>query len=143
MNLSFNDLLKTKWNEGKFVCIGLDPDYTLLPRAVKKPGSIEESIVLFNLSIIDATYDLVCAYKPNIAFYEQYGAEGWNALYKSIDYIRNTYPHPHIPIILDAKRGDIGSTNDAYAKMAFENLKVDAITLHPYLGEESLKPFFK
>lgn len=136
---SFNDLLAKKWAEQKFVCVGLDPDYTLLPRAVKKPDSVEESIVLFNLAIIDAAADLVCAFKPNTAFYEAYGAEGWNALKKTCDYIKSNYPD--IPIILDAKRADIESTNIGYTKMAFDYLKADAITLHPYLGQKAIQPF--
>lgn len=136
---SFNELIQNKWSEGKFVCVGLDPDYSLLPKAVKKAESIEESIILFNLAIIDATADLVCAFKPNSAFYEAYGAEGWTALLKTVHYIKETYPH--IPVILDAKRGDIESTNTGYIKMAFETLKADAITLHPYLGQKALQPF--
>lgn len=136
---SFNDLIANKWEHQKFVCVGLDPDFSLLPKAVKKVDSIEDSIVLFNLAIVDATASLVCAFKPNTAFYEAYGAEGWNALKKTCDYIKSTYPH--IPIILDAKRADIESTNLGYAKMAFEYLGVDAITLHPYLGQKALQPF--
>lgn len=139
MTYSFNELLEGKWAEGKFLCVGLDPDYTLMPKAVKKPGSIEEALILFNLAIIDATQDIVCAFKPNSAFYEAYGTEGFSALKKTCEYLKSNYPH--IPIILDAKRADIGNTNDGYTKMAFEYLKVDAITLHPYMGEESLKPF--
>lgn len=136
---SFQDLIASKWEQQKFVCVGLDPDYTILPRAVKKPDSIEESILLFNLAIIDATADLVCAFKPNTAFYEAYGAEGWTALKKTCDYIKVTFPH--MPIILDAKRGDIESTNIGYTKMAFEYLNADAITIHPYLGQKAMQPF--
>ncbi len=136
---SFQELIANKWEHQKFVCVGLDPDYSLLPRAVKKPDSIEESIVLFNLAIIDATASLICAFKPNTAFYEAYGIEGWSALKKTCDYIKSTYPH--MPIILDAKRGDIESTNIGYTKMAFEWLNVDAITIQPYLGQKAVQPF--
>jgi orotidine-5'-phosphate decarboxylase len=136
---SFQDLLKARWEKQKFVCVGLDPDYSLLPKAVKKNDSIEEAIVLFNLTIIDATSDLVCAFKPNTAFYEAYGVEGWTALKKTCDYLKSTFPH--IPVILDAKRGDIDSTNIGYTKMAFEYLKADAITIHPYLGQKAMQPF--
>lgn len=136
---SFQDLIASRWEKKKFVCVGLDPDYSLLPKAVKKNDSVEESIVLFNLTIIDATSDLVSAFKPNTAFYEAYGAEGWTALKKTCDYLKSTFPH--IPIILDAKRGDISSTNVGYTKMAFEYLNVDAITLHPYLGQKAMQPF--
>lgn len=95
----------------------------------------------FPKALIDATQDLVCAYKPNSAFYEAHGAEGIGILKKNCEYIKQTYPD--IPIILDAKRGDIGSTNEAYAAYAFDFLGVDAITLHPYLGREALEPFLK
>jgi orotidine-5'-phosphate decarboxylase len=136
---SFQELIAARWSKQKFVCVGLDPDYSLLPKAVKKPDSLEESILLFNLAIIDATSDLVCAYKPNTAFYEAYGPEGWMALKKTCDYLKSTFPN--IPIILDAKRGDIESTNSGYAKMAFEFLEADAITIHPYLGQKAMQPF--
>lgn len=93
----------------------------------------------FNKTIIDATQDLVCAYKPNSAFYEARGAQGITELKMTCDYLREAYPD--IPIILDAKRGDIGSTNEGYVAYAFDYLGVDAITLHPYLGCEALQPF--
>ncbi|MEK7587401.1 MAG: orotidine-5'-phosphate decarboxylase, partial [Patescibacteria group bacterium] len=90
-------------------------------------------------AIIDATHDLVCAYKPNTAFYEARGVEGITELKMTCDYIREKYPD--IALILDAKRADIGSTNEGYVKYAFDWLGADAITLHPYLGKEALKPF--
>lgn len=111
------------------VCVGLDSD-------TKK---ISTSQFEFNKVIIDATHDLVCAYKPNSAFYEALGTEGIAELKKTYDYIRETYPD--IVLILDAKRGDIGSSNEGHVRYAFDWLGVDAITLHPYLGKESLKPF--
>jgi len=95
--------------------------------------------VAFNKKIIDATHDLVCAYKPNTAFYESRGVAGIEALKQTCDYLRKTYPE--IVLIVDAKRGDIGNSNEAYAKFAFDYLGADAITLHPYLGKEALKPF--
>ncbi len=106
------------------MCVGLDK------------GSFE-----FNKSIIDQTADLVLAYKPQSAFYEAEGSEGLEGLEKTVEYIREKYPD--IPVILDAKRGDIGSTNEAYAKAIFDNLGVDAVTVHPYLGQESLQPFLE
>lgn len=139
-NLSFNEMLKLKWNEGKFVCVGLDGDYDLLPESVKD-GSKETSIFNFNKAIIDATADLVCAYKPQVAHYEEAGLEGWSALNKTIKYLKEKYPQ--IPIILDAKRADIGSTNMHYAKAIFDNLGFDAVTVNPYLGEEALSPFLE
>lgn len=93
------------------------------------------------IRIIEVTHDLVCAYKPNTAFYEAEGAKGIEALKKVCIYIQTKYPE--IPIILDAKRGDIGNTNEQYAKFAFEYLKADAITLHPYQGLGALSPFEK
>lgn len=116
---NFLDKLAVKWKEGKFVCCGLDK------------GQFE-----FDKSIIDQTADLVCCYKLNSAFYE---AEGLGGLEGTIKYIKNKYPD--IPIILDAKRGDIGNTNEAYAKALFDELGADAVTVHPYLGKESLQPF--
>jgi orotidine-5'-phosphate decarboxylase len=92
-------------------------------------------------TIIEATHDLVSAYKPNSAFYEAEGAKGIETLKKVCEYIQTNYPE--IPIILDAKRGDIGNTNEQYAKFAFEYLQVDAITLHPYQGLGALSPFEK
>jgi len=102
-------------------------------------GSVEEALFIFNRDIIDATHDLVCAYKPNSAFYEAQGDQGLRALCRTVEYIRETYPH--IPVILDAKRADIGSTNLGYVQMAFDIIGVDAITIHPYLGKEALAPF--
>lgn len=118
------------------VCVGLDSEITKIPEYIRN-GEHPQSA--FNKAIIDATHDLVCAYKPNTAFYEARGKNGIEALKLTCDYIKEKYPE--IPIILDAKRADIGSTNDGYAKFAFDYLGADAITLHPYLGKESLKPF--
>ena len=97
------------------------------------------SILSFNRKIIDATKDVVCAYKPNTAFYEKYGIPGLSALYETIAYIHEVAPD--VPVILDAKRADIGNTNADYAEAAFEYLRADAITVHPYLGAEALAPF--
>lgn len=108
------------------LCVGLDSD-------------IDKPQFPFNKAIIDATHDLVCAFKPNTAFYESRGLPGIEALKRTCDYIREAYPE--IPIILDAKRADIGNSNEGYVKFAFDWLGADAITLHPYLGREALKPF--
>lgn len=115
------------------VCVGLDSDVKKLPAAVNGDQFI------FNKAIIDATHDLVCAYKPNSAFYEGAGSLGFEQLKKTCDYIRQTFPE--VVIILDAKRADIGNTNEGYLQYAFDYLGADAITLHPYLGSEALKPF--
>lgn len=114
------------------LCVGLDPDQPKLPPSV-------DSYFEFNKAIIDATADLVCAYKPNTAFYEARGAEGIEELKQTCDYIRIS--QPEIPIILDFKRGDIGNTNDHYAKFAFEYLGADAITIQPYLGAGAVQSF--
>lgn len=118
------------------VCVGLDSDWEKLPDTVKKEKYPQFA---FNKVIIDATHDLVSAYKPNSAFYEYLGSEGIRQLKLTCDYIHDSYPD--IPIILDAKRADIGSTNKGYVSYAFDYLRVDAITLHPYLGKEALQPF--
>ncbi|RJR16384.1 orotidine-5'-phosphate decarboxylase [Candidatus Microgenomates bacterium] len=118
------------------LCVGLDSDWNKLPEVVKKE---EYPQFVFNKAIIDATHDLVCAYKPNSAFYEYLGSEGVRQLKLTCDYLLETYPE--IPIILDAKRADIGNTNNGYISFAYDYLQVDAITLHPYLGSEALKPF--
>ena len=121
-----------------FVCIGLDIDISKLPKhLLRKKFPIFE----FNKAIIDATHSLVCAYKPNSAFYEAYGDKGILQLKMTFDYLRKKYPK--VITILDAKRGDIGTTNLGYTSFAFDYLEADAITLHPYLGKESLEPFLK
>lgn len=125
----------TKKNDS-LVCVGLDPDLKKIPKfLLKKP----DPIFTFNKAIIDNTHDLTSAYKPNIAFYESQGEKGLRSLKKTTDYLHKKYPQ--IPIILDAKRGDIGHTNLAYIGLIFKYLDVDAVTLHPYLGKQSLLPF--
>lgn len=138
MNRNFRELLEARWAEGKFVCVGLDTDPLRVPiwSRVKNPTITIRS---FNAEIVAATHDLVCAYKPNIAFYESYGNEGILALQLTIAHIQRVAPE--VPVILDAKRGDIGNTNEGYLRMAFDFLNADAITLHPYLGMDSLEPF--
>lgn len=136
-NKSFKGKLDLLWNQNKFVCVGLDSDLDKLPKSIK--GKSQNRIFKFNKAIVDATYDLVLAYKPNSAFYEAEGAQGLEALKKTVDYIHKK--SPNVFVILDAKRADIGSTNEGYVKFAFDYLKADAITLHPYLGKEALKPF--
>lgn len=135
----FISKLEQCWKQGNFVCVGLDSDYNFIPTALKSKASVEEALYIFNRDIIDATHDLVCAYKPNAAFYEVQGDAGLRALIRTVHYLKETYPH--IPIILDAKRADIGSTNLGYVQAAFDLIGVDAITVHPYLGKEALAPF--
>lgn len=126
-------LEKAITKNNSLLCVGLDPDSSKFPK--------NQTIFQFNKWIIDQTADLVCAYKPNIAFYEAAGIEGLNELKKTISYLKKNYPH--IPIVLDAKRADIGSTSEMYAKAAFDFLDVDAITTNPYLGKDALEPFFE
>ncbi len=119
------------------VCVGLDSDYKKIPEHLKGDG--QNAIFEFNKAVIDATHDLVCAYKPNTAFYEASGVDGIWQLRQTMMYLHEKYPE--IVIVLDAKRADIGNTNDGYVRFAFDFLGADAITLHPYLGGEALKPF--
>lgn len=135
---NFFELLQAKWDEGKFVCVGLDSEYGLIPWSERR-STVQETICQFNRAIVDATRKLVCAYKPNIAFYERFGPIGLTALSNTIGYIQLTAPE--VPVILDAKRADIGNTSEAYAKAVFEYLEVDAVTVNPYLGQEALQPF--
>ncbi|MBU0630763.1 MAG: orotidine-5'-phosphate decarboxylase [Candidatus Margulisbacteria bacterium] len=118
------------------LCVGLDLDLSKLPPSIIRS---EDPLFIFNKSIIDATRDLVCAYKPNSAFYEMYGLSGLNALLKTIDYIHAA----GLPVILDAKRGDVGHSSSAYAKAAFEVYKADSVTVSPYMGYDSIQPFIE
>ncbi len=126
----FVSKLEKGWKKNKFVCVGLDPVKEKLPKGIT-------SFFKFNKEIIDKTHDIVLAYKPNSAFYEAQGAKGIEELKKTIDYIKKV--NPEIPVILDAKRGDIDSTNLGYIKFAFEYLNADAITIHPYLGATAIQ----
>lgn len=119
-----------------FLCVGLDTDLEKIPAHLRQhPDAAFE----FNKAIIDATARYAVAYKPNTAFYECYGIAGWQSLEKTIAYIKNNYPE--VFVIADAKRGDIGNTSKMYAKAAFEQLKADAVTVAPYMGEDSVTPF--
>lgn len=118
------------------LCVGLDPDLDKFSKHIlKKKNPIFE----FNKKIIDATHDLVCAYKPNIAFYEAEGIDGLQQLKHTIEYLQETYVET--PIVLDAKRADIGNTARMYAKSVFEHWNADAVTVYPHLGLDSLMPF--
>jgi len=118
------------------LCIGLDPEIERFPRHILAEAS---PIFHFNKSVIDATADLVCAYKPQFAHYAAYEAE--DQLERTIEYIHRVYPD--VPVILDAKRGDVGSTAERYAIEAFERYGADAVTVNPYLGGEALEPFLR
>ena len=121
-----------------FLCVGLDTDIRKIPSTVLESHP-DDPITAFNKAIIDATAPYCVAYKPNLAFYESLGAKGWTALEETVKYIRERYPDQFI--IADAKRGDIGNTSQLYARSFFEHLGVDAITVAPYMGEDSVTPF--
>lgn len=121
---------------GSLLCVGLDPDLARLPALVRREADGVGAIVRFNAAVIEATKDLVCAYKPNLGFYLAHGAAGIAAL----EATRRLIP-PETPAILDAKFGDIGSTAEGYAGAVFDHWGFDAVTVNPYLGEEALAPF--
>lgn len=134
---NFIEQLQHGWDANhSLVCVGLDPEIERFPAHIAASAS---PIFQFNKSIIDATADLVCAYKPQFAHYAAYEAE--DQLERTIDYIHRTYPA--IPVILDSKRGDVGNTAERYAIEAFERYHADAVTVNPYLGGDSLEPFLK
>lgn len=135
--MSFASKLKKTWEvNNSLVCVGLDSDLNKIPEHLKKE---KQPLFAFNRAIIDSTADLVCAYKPNIAFYSETEAE--DELLATINYIHSSYPL--IPVILDSKRGDIGNTAEMYAKESFKRFKVDAVTVNPYLGGDSIEPFLQ
>ena len=130
----FLAMLEKRWSQGLFLCVGLDSDLSKIPNGLSQ--------YKFNKTIIDATSDLVCAFKPNSAFYEaELNRGGMKALVKTVDYIHSHYPG--IPVILDAKKNDIGSTAEQYARAVFDEIGVDAVTLNPYLAKEAMMPFLE
>jgi orotidine-5'-phosphate decarboxylase len=135
------ELLAGHFADGRHLVVGLDTDPERIPESVAPGAAAAERVVEFNRRIVEATADFACAYKPNAAFYEALGAEGFHALSETIAAIRSDAPAA--AVILDAKRADIGSTNAGYAGAAFDQLGADAITVHPYLGGEALAPFLE
>jgi len=119
-----------------FLCVGLDVDLNKIPKHLLH---LDDPIFEFNKAIIDATHEYCVAYKPNTAFYEAYGLEGWKSLERTIQYLNANYPEMFT--IADAKRGDIGNTSTMYAKAFLENLNFDSITVAPYMGKDSVEPF--
>lgn len=130
------ELVKEIFKKKSFLCVGLDIDIQKIPECVK---SEVDPIFSFNKAIIDATAPYCVAYKPNLAFYECYGLQGMAAFEKTVSYIKKSYPKHFI--IADAKRGDIGNTSAMYAKTFFDEYQVDALTVAPYMGEDSISPF--
>jgi orotidine-5'-phosphate decarboxylase len=119
-----------------FLCVGLDSEIEKIPSFLLKEA---DPVFEFNKRIIDATHKYTVAYKPNVAFYEYNGAKGWQSLEETVKYIKSNYPE--VFVIADAKRGDIGNTSKMYAKAFLENMPFDAITVAPYMGEDSVTPF--
>jgi len=131
-------LIKQIFTKKSFLCVGLDTDLNKMPECIKKS---EDPIFAFNKAIIDATAPYCVSYKPNLAFYECYGLKGLASFEKTISYLKKFYPE-HL-IIADAKRGDIGNTSAMYAKTFFDEYNVDALTIAPYMGEDSITPFLE
>jgi len=125
----FTKLRQASQSNRSLLCVGLDPHPSLLP---------EKDVTVFNRAIIEATADLACCYKPNLAFYEAMGPQGLEVLLRTVEAV----PH-HLPVIADGKRGDIGSTAEAYAQALFDVYAFDAATANPYLGTDSLAPFLQ
>ena len=135
--MDFKRKLSASWaKNNSLLCVGLDPNMDMLPAHLRDS---QTPFFDFNKAIIDATAGLVCAFKPNSAFYESRGAAGIEELKQTCDYIRQSYAD--IPVILDFKRGDIGNTNNHYTKFAFDYLQVDAVTVQPYQGRQAVQPF--
>ena len=130
------ELVEQIMKKRSFLCVGLDTDIKKIPEHLL---DLEDPIFEFNKAIIDATAPYCVAYKPNLAFYEALGAKGQLALEKTVAYLKKNYPEQFI--IADAKRGDIGNTSKLYARSFFEYLDVDAVTVAPYMGEDSVTPF--
>ncbi len=130
------DLIKEIKIKQSFLCVGLDTDLKKVPPHLLKD---DDPIFKFNKEIIDATAPYCVAYKPNLAFYEAFGVKGMIAFEKTIKYLKDNYPHHFI--IADAKRGDIGNTSAMYARTFFEEYNIDALTVAPYMGEDSITPF--
>lgn len=135
INMTRKFLTEQIQKKGSYLCIGLDTDIEMLPAHFNKSA---DAIIDFNKAIIDATKDLCISYKINTAFYEALGSEGWEAMEETVRHI----PDEHF-LIADAKRADIGNTSRQYARAFFEKMDFDAITLHPYMGSDSLRPFLE
>ncbi|MBO0321935.1 orotidine-5'-phosphate decarboxylase [Muricauda sp. CAU 1633] len=136
--MKIEQLISQIHQKKSFLCVGLDTDLEKVPKHLLKE---EDPIFAFNKAIIDATHPYCVAYKPNIAFYEAYGLQGWKSLERTMVYLNEK--HPEIFTIADAKRGDIGNTSTRYAKAFFETLNFDSITIAPYMGKDSVEPFLE
>ena len=132
------ELIQQIKQKESFLCVGLDTDPKKMPQCV---FDLHDPVFEFNKAIIDATAPYCVAYKPNLAFYEAYGLKGMESFVKTVNYLKEQ--HPHHLIIADAKRGDIGNTSQMYARTFFEEYDVDALTVAPYMGEDSVTPFLQ
>ena len=136
--MNYTQLVEQINKKQSLLCVGLDSDLNKIPSHLLK---LDDPIFEFNKVVIDATINYTIAFKPNLAFYESLGLSGWKSLEKTISYINERYPE--VFTIADAKRGDIGNTSKMYAKAFFENLNFDAVTVAPYMGEDSVAPFLE
>lgn len=136
--MDHDGLLRAISVKRSFLCIGLDSDLEKIPSSLLKA---KDPVLEFNKRIIDSTHSYAVAYKPNTAFYESMGPKGWHTLESTLDYIKTRYPG--IFVIADAKRGDIGNTSKMYARAFFETMDFDAVTVAPYMGEDSVAPFLE
>ncbi len=134
--MTYNELFEQIRKKRSFLCVGLDSDIAKIPSHL---SGMADPVFEFNKAIIDATAASAIAYKPNVAFYESRGVEGWKSLEKTIKYIKANYPE--VFTIADAKRGDIGNTSEMYAKAFLQTLDFDSITVAPYMGQDSVTPF--
>lgn len=136
--MTAQELTEQIFKKKSFLCVGLDTDLDRIPTYLL---SEKDPVFSFNKAIIDATHQYCVAYKPNIAFYEAMGVDGWKALKKTINYLHSEYPELYT--IADAKRGDIGNTSKMYAKAFFDDLGFDSVTVAPYMGRDSVEPFLE
>jgi orotidine-5'-phosphate decarboxylase len=136
MVMDHSQLFKSITEKRSFLCVGLDSEIEKIPSFLLKT---KDPVFEFNRRIIDSTHKYTVAYKPNVAFYECNGTKGWKSLESTLNYIKKNFPG--ILVIADAKRGDIGNTSKMYAREFFENMNFDAVTVAPYMGEDSVTPF--
>lgn len=136
---SCSERLAAHFSQGRHLVVGLDPDPARIPASLEPDAQPAERVIAFSQALVEATAEVACAYKPNAAFFEALGADGFRALAGTVTAVRDLAPEAIV--LLDAKRADIGSTNAGYVTAAFDQLGVDAITVHPYLGREALAPF--
>ena len=135
---TFLQKIAHRWKDGFFLCVGLDGSYDKLPQSFQSQ-LVEDALFEFNRAIIEATAEYAACFKPNIAFYEQSGPPGLIALKRTCDWLHDHYPD--LPVLIDAKRGDLASTNESYAVALFDYYRADAVTVQPYLGIGALAPF--